>query len=360
MTVSENSALSATTILNDPRWRAVEARDSKADGTFVYAVRTTGIYCRPSCPARRPRPENISFHTSCDDAERLGFRACHRCKPDQLSVREKHVTQVNKACRILETAEPQPNLSTLATAVGLSPHYFHRVFKQLTGVTPRQYAAQLRQNRLHNELGHQTSITDAMLAAGYNTSSRFYEQSNEVLGMTPSHYRAGGRNRVIHFAVGECSLGSILVAQSEKGVCAILLGDEPDVLVIDLQQRFPHAQLLGGDANFEKIVATVVGFVEAPTAGFDLPLDVRGTAFQQRVWQALRQIPPGKTAHYTEVAALIGAPDAVRAVAGACAANPLAVAIPCHRVVRKDGGLSGYRWGVERKRVLLERERGER
>jgi AraC family transcriptional regulator of adaptative response/methylated-DNA-[protein]-cysteine methyltransferase len=249
-----------------------------------------------------------------------------------------------------------PRLAELAERVGLSSYHFHRVFKQVTGLTPRAYAAAQREQRVREELGRGGTVTAAIFDAGYNSNSRFYERSSEVLGMTPTSYRAGGANADIRFAIGECSLGAILVAQSQRGVCAILLGDDPEVLVRDLQDRFPRANLIGGDSDFERLVATVVGFVEAPKIGLDLPLDVRGTAFQQRVWQALREIPAGKTASYTEIAKRIGCPSAVRAVAQACGANALAVAIPCHRVVRSDGSLSGYRWGVERKRELLEKE----
>jgi AraC family transcriptional regulator of adaptative response/methylated-DNA-[protein]-cysteine methyltransferase len=230
------------------------------------------------------------------------------------------------------------------------------VFKATTGVTPRQYAAAHRGERVRTELGRSGSVTAAIYESGYNSNGRFYGESGQMLGMTPTIYRAGGADADIRFAVGECSLGSILVARSERGVCAILLGDDPDTLARDLQDRFPRATLIGGDSEFEQLVARVVGFVEEPGLGLALPLDVRGTAFQQRVWQALRGIPAGKTASYTEIAGRIGSPTAVRAVAQACAANALAVAIPCHRVIRNDGGLSGYRWGVERKRALLERE----
>jgi AraC family transcriptional regulator of adaptative response/methylated-DNA-[protein]-cysteine methyltransferase len=238
----------------------------------------------------------------------------------------------------------------------MSPYHFHRVFKAVTGLTPRAYAAAHRTARVQRELARSATVTEAIFDAGFNSGGRFYATSNEVLGMTPTDYRAGGARNEIRFAIGECSLGSILVAKSTKGVCAILLGDDPEALARDLQDRFAHATLIGGDAKFEALVAKVVGFVEAPAIGLDLPLDVRGTAFQQRVWQALRKIPAGATASYREIAARIGAPKAVRAVAQACASNPIAIAIPCHRVVRHDGGLSGYRWGVERKRALLERE----
>jgi AraC family transcriptional regulator of adaptative response/methylated-DNA-[protein]-cysteine methyltransferase len=245
----------------------------------------------------------------------------------------------------------------LAKRAGLSPYHFHRVFKAVTGVTPRAYGAAHRTRRIRAELDKRSkTVTEAIYDSGFNSGGRFYEASNQLLGMTPTTFRAGGADTAIRFAVGECSLGSILVAQSNKGVCAILLGDDPDELVRDLQDRFPRAALVGGDASFERLVAKVVGCVERPAAGFDLPLDVRGTAFQQRVWQALREIPAGTTASYTDIAARIGAPRGARAVAQACAANRLAVAIPCHRVVRTDGALSGYRWGVERKRDLLKRE----
>lgn len=342
--------------VNDPRWAAVVARDAAADGRFVYSVRTTGVYCRPSCGSRAARPENVAFHASCADAERAGFRPCKRCTPDQPSRTAKQAELVATLCRRIESAEPPPSLNELATGAGLSAHHLHRVFKAVTGVTPKAYAQAHRANRVRQELAHSGSVTEAIHGAGYASSSRFYEESTQVLGMTPTAYRTGGAAIEIRFAIGQCSLGAILVAQSARGVCAILIGDDPDVLARDLQDRFPKAHLIGGDADFEQLVARVVGFVEVPAIGLDLPLDLRGTAFQQRVWQALREIPAGRTASYTDIAQRIGAPASVRAVAQACAANPLAVAIPCHRVVRLDGGLSGYRWGVERKRELLSRE----
>jgi len=356
MKTSDKQAALAATTQTDPRWAAVQARDASADGRFFYSVKTTGVYCRPSCGARPARPENVAFHESAAAAERAGFRPCKRCKPDQLSLPEQHAAMITEACRVIERAETPPTLEQLAKPTGLSAFHFHRVFKAVTGLTPKQYAAAHRASRLRSGLDRGRSVTDAIFDAGYNASSRFYETSNRMLGMTPSSYRAGGTDQDIRFAIGECSLGAILVAQSERGVCAILFGDDPDALARDLQDRFPKANLIGGDHAFEQLVATVVGFVEAPAIGLDLPLDVRGTAFQQRVWQALRDIPAGATVSYSEIARRIGSPSAVRAVAGACAANLLAVAIPCHRVVRNDGGLSGYRWGVERKRALLARE----
>jgi AraC family transcriptional regulator of adaptative response/methylated-DNA-[protein]-cysteine methyltransferase len=342
---------------HERKWAAVIGRDHRADGTFFYSVQTTGVYCRPSCSSRRANPKNVRFHHTSADAERAGFRPCKRCKPDQPPLEQLHAAKVAEICRVIEAAHQTPRLATLAKRARLSPYHFHRVFKAVTGVTPRAYAAAHRTKRVRNELEKRSkTVTEAIYDAGFNSGGRFYEASDQLLGMTPTDYRAGGADAKIHFAVGECSLGSILVAQSQKGVCAILMGDDPDALVRDLQDRFPRAMLVGGDNAFEQVVARVIGFVERPALGLDLPLDVRGTAFQQRVWQALREIPVGSTASYTEIAARMGAPSGARAVARACAANALAVAIPCHRVVRTDGSLSGYRWGVERKRTLLKRE----
>ncbi|MFD2249569.1 AraC family transcriptional regulator of adaptative response/methylated-DNA-[protein]-cysteine methyltransferase [Pseudochelatococcus lubricantis] len=341
----------------DPRWQAVVNRDASADGTFVYAVKTTGIYCRPSCPSRTAKPKNVSFYATSADAEAAGYRPCQRCNPNGPSLAEANAAVVAHACRLIEDAEELPKLDELAASVGMSRFYFHRQFKAITGLTPKAYGAAHRTKRMRAELDDTgTSVTSAIYGAGFNSNSRFYEKSNEVLGMTPTAYKNGGKDADIHFAIGECSLGAILVARSDKGVCAITLGDDPDALARDLQDRFPKANLIGGDAEFEQLVAQVVGFVEAPQLGLDLPLDVRGTAFQQRVWQALREIPVGETASYADIARRIGEPKAVRAVAQACGANKIAVAIPCHRVVRNDGALSGYRWGVERKRALLEKE----
>jgi AraC family transcriptional regulator of adaptative response/methylated-DNA-[protein]-cysteine methyltransferase len=341
----------------DPRWTAIVSRDRAADGTFYYSVRSTGVYCKPSCASRLANPKNVRFHLTAEDAERAGFRPCKRCRPDRPPLARQHADTIAELCRLIDGAERIPTLASLAGRARMSPYYLHRVFKAVTGVTPRAYAAASRTKRVRRALETKSkSVTDAIYDAGFNSGGRFYETSDQLLGMTPTSYRAGGANQDIRFAVGECSLGSILVAQSAKGVCAILLGDDPDALVRDLQDRFPRATLVGGDAAFEQTVARIVGFVEHPAVGLDLPLDVRGTAFQQRVWQALRQIPAGRTATYAEIAARIGQPRAVRSVAQACAANHLAVAIPCHRVVRTDGSESGYRWGVDRKRRLLHNE----
>jgi AraC family transcriptional regulator of adaptative response/methylated-DNA-[protein]-cysteine methyltransferase len=354
MRTSPRNAHLATITEKDPRWTALVARDPEAK--FYYSVKTTGVYCRPSCAARLPKPENVQFFRTCEDAKRAGFRPCKRCKPDQASLVERNTAKIAAACRLIEGSETPPSLELLAQNADMSTWHFHRLFKAAMGLTPKGYAAAHRTNLVRKSLTKSDTVTGAIYDAGYNSNSRFYETSNRVLGMTPSNYRAGGLQTDIHFAVGECSLGSILVAQSTRGICAILLGDDPDSLVRELQDQFPKANLIGGDTGFERLVAKVVGFVEAPALGLDLPLDVRGTAFQQRVWQALRKIPAGSTASYTDVAGLIGSPNSVRAVAQACGANTLAVAIPCHRVVRSDGALSGYRWGVERKRALLEKE----
>jgi len=344
---------------DDARWAAVQARDADADAHFVYAVRTTGIYARPSASARLPRRENVEFFDTPRAAEAAGYRASQRAVPDRTDAARRQADIVERACRSIEAAETPPDLDTLAAEAGLSPFHFHRVFKAATGLTPKAYASADRARRVREELaGASRSVTDAIYGAGFNSGSRFYAAADDLIGMRPSDYRAGGANACIRFAVGQCTLGAILVAQSERGICAIALGDDPDALVRELQDQFPRASLVGGDAGFERLVAQVVGFVEAPEMGLALPLDVRGTAFQERVWQVLREIPPGATVSYAQVAARIGAPKAVRAVAQACGANRLAVAIPCHRVVRRDGDLSGYRWGVDRKRELLDRESG--
>lgn len=341
---------------DERRWQALVQRDPAAEGVFVYAVQTTGVYCRPTCGSRLAKREHVRFYATNTLAEAAGFRACKRCRPHQPSLAQSRQQAVARACALLGEAETAPDLSSLAASVGLSPYHFHRVFKEVTGVTPRAYAVAQRARRVREGLAQGASVTEAIYGAGFNSSGRFYATSTQTLGMTPRVYRAGGPGVAIRFAVGECSLGSVLVAASDQGVCAILLGSDPEVLVRDLQDRFPRAELAAGDAAFARWVAAAVGLVERPGLGHHLPLDVRGTAFQQRVWEMLRQIPPGTTATYTQIAEQLGRPSAARAVARACAANLLAVAIPCHRVVRRDASLSGYRWGVERKAELLRRE----
>lgn len=350
-TIDDTVALSP-----DACWDAVIRKDAAADGRFYYSVRTTGVYCRPSCGARLPRRENVDFHRTPQDAERAGFRACKRCRPNQLP---RAVEAVVSACRAIESTAQAPDLASLARAAGMSAFHFHRVFKSLTGMTPKAYVTAHRAAKLRVALPQMPRVTDAIYEAGFGSSGRFYASSANALGMSPRAYRAGGGAETIRFAVAQCSLGAVLVAATARGVCAILLGDEPDVLLDDLQKRFPRANLIGGDAAFESTVAQVIALVEAPGQARELPLDIRGTAFQEKVWRALREIPAGQTVSYSDLAARLGMPKAARAVAAACAANPLAIAVPCHRVVRRDGDAAGYRWGIDRKVRLLAREKAD-
>jgi len=341
-------------VQTDERYAAIAARE--AEKKFFYAVSTTGVYCRPDCGARLPRPENVRFFTSTADARAAGFRACKRCKPDSPPRAETNAAIVAAACRRIESDESPPSLQTLAASAGLSAFHFHRVFKAVTGVTPKDYAAAHRAARVREKLRGGASVTEAIYDSGYPSGARFYATSDDRLGMTPKKFRAGGAGEIIFSATAACSFGFVLVAGTAKGICAIFLGPDSAVLEAELARDFPNADLRPGDAAFATTVAAVAAFVDAPEKKFSLPLDIRGTAFQQRVWAALVKIPPGQTATYTEIAEKIGAPKAVRAVGSACAANLLAVAIPCHRAVRQNGGLAGYRWGVQMKRVLLEKE----
>jgi AraC family transcriptional regulator, regulatory protein of adaptative response / methylated-DNA-[protein]-cysteine methyltransferase len=342
---------------SDPRWQAFARRDKRAEGQFVAAVITTGIYCRPGCPARLPRRENVRFFANSAEAERAGFRPCKRCRPDAASIEERLNRAVQEACAQIEAADGTPDFGGIAHAAGFSRPHFDRTFKRIVGVTPGAYFKSLREGRAVAALKAGARVTEAIYDAGYGSASRFYETLVPKLGLRPSAYARAGEGEIIRFAVGQCSLGSILVAATAKGVCAIELGDDPQVLVKELQARFRNATLTGADAGFEEIVAAAVGMAEDPARGLGLPLHVRGTTFQLKVWEALRAIPPGETATYTEVAAMAGVPGAVRAVGSAAGSNKIAVAIPCHRVIRTGGALSGYRWGVERKAALLARER---
>ncbi len=345
----------ATPTLDETHWHAIRLRDRYADGRFVYGVITTGIFCRPSCPARRPNPENVRIFPHGQAALQAGFRPCRRCHP--LTVAGSPVTDtVIDLCRHIEQSHSMPTLESLADQCGWSRHHLQRQFKAVTGLSPRDYALAVRRRRLTTQLQGDASISDAMLESGMESSSQLYTQGKAMLGMLPSQYRSGGIGTAIRFAVAECSLGSLLVAETDQGICAISLGDDAEQLVQELQDRFASAQLLPPDPAFNSKVAQVVSLIENPHQQLALPLDIRGTAFQQRVWQALQQIPPGETLSYQALAEKIGQPGAARAVASACAANTLAVAIPCHRIVRSDGSLSGYRWGVARKQALLERE----
>lgn len=348
--------LAITETEDEARWAAVVARDGRLDGAFYYSVATTGVYCRPGCPARQPKRLNVRFHASRESAEREGFRPCKRCRPDRAPLAQVHAEKIAAACRLIETAEEAPSLDALAQAAALSPHHFHRIFKAALGVTPKAYAIAKRNERLRASLGEAETVTAAIYGAGFNSNGRFYANSGDMLGMNATSFRSGGSGQAIRYALSQSTFGPILVAATNKGVCAIFFGDDEEALLADLRKQFPRAALNEGDAAFAALTAKVVGFVEAPDKTLDLPLDIKGTAFQHRVWDALRRIPLGRTATYTEIAEKIGAPTAARAVARACATNPIAVAIPCHRVVRSDGSLSGYRGGVSRKRALLDRE----
>jgi AraC family transcriptional regulator of adaptative response/methylated-DNA-[protein]-cysteine methyltransferase len=342
---------------DDERWADVAAR--RLSGVeFVYAVTTTGIYCRPACSSRRPLRANVRFFASASEAEAAGFRACLRCRPGGEAPASELAQLIDRICRTIDTAETPPSLDELAAEARMSRYHFHRVFRAMVGVTPRAYAVARRRARLQRNLPHASTVTDAAYEAGYNSSSRFYSSAADDLGMSPRVVRAGGANVEIRAAVGTCSLGVVLVAATERGVCAIDLGDDPQALRAGLTARFPRASVTFDDAGLEGQIATVIALVDGTAAGRagEIALDIVGTAFSQRVWTALREIPYGTTATYSEIARTIGAPGSARAVARACAANPVALAIPCHRVVRNDGTTSGYRWGPERKRALLQRE----
>ncbi len=341
---------------DDGLYEAVRRRDAGLDGRFVYGVRTTGIYCRPGCGARLPLRGNVSFHRDSAAAERAGLRACRRCRPDAEGPRDRQAAMVGDACRSIERADTPPRLAELAAAAGLSRFHFHRVFREVTGVTPAAYASARRAERLRAALEAEPSVTRAIYEAGFNAPSRCYDSAPARLGMTPGTYRRGGAEAAIRYAVARCALGQVLVAATAIGLCAITLGDDPEALVQALRDRFPNAALADGDPVFAAAVAQVVQLVDRPGSAVPLPLDIRGTAFQQRVWQALAAIPPGRTISYAALADSLGIPGGARAVAGACAANVLAVAIPCHRAVRSNGDLAGYRWGTARKRSLLGRE----
>jgi AraC family transcriptional regulator of adaptative response/methylated-DNA-[protein]-cysteine methyltransferase len=343
-------------VSDEARWAAVSGRDRGADGAFVYGVVTTGIYCRPGCASRAPRRANVRFFGTPAEAEAAGLRPCKRCAPQAPRADGAEAAAIARAVALLEAADEPPTLRELAAAAGLSPYHFHRRFKAALGVTPAAYGRARRGERLRGELAVAPSVSAAIYDAGYGSSGSLYAASTETLGMTPSAYRAGAPGEQIGYAVSPSSLGWVLVAATGRGVCAIELGDDPEALAAGLRQRFPHARLSADDPAFAEWVRAAVALVEAPRRGLDLPLDLQGTAFQRRVWAALREIPAGATATYAEIAARIGQPGAARAVAQACAANTLAIAVPCHRVVRGDGSPGGYRWGSARKGALLARE----
>ncbi len=338
------------------RWSAVQRRDRAADGRFFYSVSTTGIFCRPSCPSRHALRQHVSFHDTAAAAQQAGFRPCLRCQPTGASLQQRHADAAVRACRIIESADTPPTLEELAHAVGLSPHHLHRVFRAAVGATPRQYAAAHRTRRVQSSLRREDTVTDAIFEAGYRTTSRFYSHAGDALGMTPSTYRSGGKDELIHYVIRPCPLGLVLVAGTERGLCMVAFGDARQTLAQELKDAFPKATIEKGTGAFDAWVTPLVQEMTRPSGSLGLPLDIRGTAFQQRVWQALRDIPAGQVATYADVAARIGQPRAVRAVANACASNRLALVVPCHRVVPASGGTGGYRWGTQRKQHLLRSE----
>ncbi len=347
----------ANYLTDDARWEAIVARDKHADGSFYYAITTTGIYCYPSCPSRLALRSNTQFFATALDAAQAGFRPCKRCKSDQETPSIRDTQMIAQACRIIEYADQTPSLDDLAQSQQMSRFHFHRLFKSITGITPKAYATAHRANKIRAELSVQDiSITDAAYQSGFNSSGRFYATSTEILGMTPTHFKNGGSSEIIYYSIGTCSFGPILVARSEKGICAILIHNDDNPILADLQKRFPKATLVEDQSDFHHWLAQVIQFIETPKQNLELPLDIRGTVFQQRVWHILQKIPVGTTASYTDIATQLGDPKAVRAVARACAANPIALLVPCHRVIRSDGGISGYRWGVENKLALISRE----
>ncbi|PNS08679.1 bifunctional DNA-binding transcriptional regulator/O6-methylguanine-DNA methyltransferase Ada [Solilutibacter silvestris] len=348
-------ALAAAT-LRDPRWLDVQAHNASADGRFWFGVATTGVFCRPGCGARTPRPENVRFFTSIDAAKSAGFRACKRCRPEGLSDAQANRVLVEAACQRIDAAEREPTLAELSADADMSPFHFQRMFKAVLGISPKQYATTRRQQRVRDGLNGGRDVTTALHDAGFGSASRFHAEAKSQLGMTAQRYRDGGVGERIRYALGDSSLGRVLIAETDRGLCTILFGDDDDELVADLHARFARAECISDDAALATHLADVIALVDDPAHAVDLPLDIRGTAFQQKVWAELRRIPAGETVSYSELATRVGVPDAARAIAGACAANPLAVAIPCHRVVRADGALSGYRWGVQRKEILLQRE----
>jgi AraC family transcriptional regulator of adaptative response/methylated-DNA-[protein]-cysteine methyltransferase len=335
------------------KWEQVLARDARQDGRFVFAVRTTGVFCRPSCPSRRPRRDSVEFFTDPREAEHAGYRACLRCKPTQISEQAQHVL---RARQLLDNAEGVVTLAQLSKRVGLSPFHLQRLFKRATGLSPREYQSARRMQHVKRELRKGEDVTTALYEAGFSSPSRLYENANQQLGMTPGAYRRGGAGASITFAIAPTPLGRMLVAATGRGLCAVRLGDNAIELERGLREEFHAAELHRSDAAMGPYVEPLLARLNGDNTTIDLPLDVRATAFQKKVWETLRRIPRGETRSYSEVAREIGDPQAVRAVARACASNPVAIAVPCHRVVRSDGDLAGYRWGIGRKKKLLEAE----
>jgi len=342
------------------RWQAIRDRDNRLDGEFVYAVKTTGVFCRPSCPSRQSKRENTIIFSTAAEAGVAGFRACLRCDPTDERAPERTTQLLRGAWQAIEASEQTPTLRELADLTDWSPSHFHRRFKKLMGLTPREYATAIRVRRLKQKLQPGRSVTDAIFDAGFGSGSRVYENARKMLGMTPAQYRDGAKNVEIKYTVSQSPLGLMLVATTAQGVCCIEFADDESRLIEGLKQRFPSARIGKPSEDLSDRVSTIIDYLETPSAGLGLDLDIQGTAFQQRVWKALQAIPVGETLSYSEVAKSIGNPAAQRAVARACAENKLAVAIPCHRVVRADRGLGGYRWGLERKRQLLAMEKADK
>ncbi|MDA8480924.1 bifunctional DNA-binding transcriptional regulator/O6-methylguanine-DNA methyltransferase Ada [Citrobacter sp. Awk 4] len=340
---------------DDQRWQSVMDRDPDADGQFVFAVMTTGIFCRPSCRAKHALRKNVRFFVDAREALTAGFRPCKRCQPDKENAHQQRLDKITRACHLLEQDTPI-TLEALAQNVAMSPFHLHRLFKATTGMTPKAWQQSWRARRLRDALVKGETVTQAVLNAGYPDSSSYYRKADETLGMTAKQFRKGGDKVTVRYAMADCALGRCLVAESERGICAILLGDDDAGLIAGLHEMFPAARDEPADADFQQRVQQVITSINARNTPLTLPLDIQGTAFQQQVWQALRTIPCGETVSYQQLANAIGKPKAVRAVASACGANKLAIVIPCHRVVRGDGSLSGYRWGVARKAQLLKRE----
>ena len=357
MSQAQNRILEIQKIDEEAYWNAVQTRDARFNSIFVYSVRSTGVYCKPSCPSRRPRREQVEFFASSKDAESGGFRACLRCKPQRTDDYDPQLEMVKRACRLIEDqAEGALSLADLSAQLNISPYHLQRTFKKVMGVTPRGYATAQRMSQFKSRIKEGETVTDAMYNAGYGSSSRLYEKANSELGMTPAVYHRGGAGMLISYAVVGCALGHLLVARTERGLCSVRLGDDEKELEAVLFAEFPTAEIRRDETALNQSVEALLRYLDGQQASSDLPLDVKATAFQRRVWEELRRIPYGSTNSYSDIARKIGQPTAVRAVARACAANPVALVIPCHRVIREDGSLSGYRWGLERKQKLLAQE----
>jgi len=336
-------------------WQAVKANDARFDGAFVLGVKTTGIYCRPSCRARLPKRENVDFYVSPQVAEKQGFRACKRCDPKHVNGVDPQVTRILQACEMIDSDE-MVTLTDLSTAVGLSTYHLQRSFKELIGVSPKKYAEAKKMEKFKEGLRDGSDVTTAMYDAGFGSSSRLYEKASENLGMTPATYKKGGQGMTISYAITDCELGKLLVSRTKRGICSVTFGDDNATLLDGLESEFPNAEIAEDAEDLKTAVDSILKYLEGKTKRLVLPLDLQATAFQMQVWDFLRKIPYGETRSYSQVAEALGDKKKVRAVAQACAKNRVAVVIPCHRVVASDGKLSGYRWGVERKRQLLERE----